>query len=101
MQIPISLNIHLGPLYVGAGIYGSILLTAKSKIGDAKTKYSWDDYTWGDWGAVFNAGLKFKRFSIDVRYQMGLQNFVNGGAGGLTGSEYYNQALMVGGGFYF
>ena len=101
MQIPLNLNIHLGPVYIGAGIYGSILLTAKSKIGDVKSKYSWDDYTWGDWGATFQAGLKFKRFSIDVRYQMGLQNFVNGGAGGLPGDTYYNQALMVGGGFYF
>ena len=72
-----------------------MLVAADGIVGNSKIKYTWDDYYWGDYGLTFGAGLKFKRFGVDSRYQMGLGGF----------SQYLgyfsNEAILVGGSIYF
>jgi hypothetical protein len=95
LQIPVNLNINIGPFYLAAGAYGSMLVAGNEKIGETKLKHGWNSFTWGDWGFTFGTGLKFKRFAIDVRYQMGMQDFT------VSAGWFNNEAIMVGGSIFF
>lgn len=76
LNLPVSLKVKLGPLYVFGGLNGALKLGGEKNI--LGEKYDVKDFTTFDAGAFVGIGAKIAIIGIEVKYDWGLVDVNNG-----------------------
>lgn len=74
LDVPVTFGLNLGPLRLGAGPVGHVLLNGSSTLDDPNVSQKYDDFTLG-WQA--GAGLDIWRLVFDFRWEGNFSKFGN------------------------
>lgn len=88
LNVPVSLKVKLGPLYVFGGLNGAIKLGGEKKIIDQE--FDVKDFTTFDAGVFAGIGVKISIIGLEVKYDWGLVEVNNG-----YKTQYLQVGLMV------